>query len=122
MDYLQLFDYIEWDEHEINQTLRSRYAWESGDPNRSTWRVGDASAAFYNYIYLTAVGFTEFDTFRSNQIRAGQLSRESAFLTLRQDNDPNIEDFIEYCNLIDINPEVLAEKVRSLGPCSTRET
>jgi hypothetical protein len=115
MDYQQLFDYIDWDEGHINHVLKSEYEWESGNPNRSTWRVGDASAAFYNYVYLSAVGFTEFDTFRSNQIRAGQLSREAALLNLQRDNTPNISKFVDYCNLIDINPELLAQTIRGIG-------
>ena len=119
MDYQQLFDYIDWDEDHINQVLKSEYDWESGNPNRSTWRVGDASAAFYNYVYLSAVGFTEFDTFRSNQIRAGQLSREAALLNLQRDNNPNISEFVDYCNLIDINPELLAQTIRGIGVSPT---
>jgi glucosamine--fructose-6-phosphate aminotransferase (isomerizing) len=119
MDYQQLFDYIEWDEGHINHVLKSEYSWESGNPNRSTWRVGDASAAFYNYVYLSAVGFTEFDTFRSNQIRAGQLSRETALSNLQRDNNPNVQEFVDYCNLIDIDPELLAQTIRGIGVSST---
>ncbi|WP_213999887.1 hypothetical protein [Arsukibacterium sp.] len=119
MDYQQLFDYIDWDEDHVNQVLKSEYDWESGSPNRSTWRVGDASAAFYNYVYLSAVGFTEFDTFRSNQIRAGQLSREAALSNLQRDNNPNVQEFVDYCNLIDINPELLARTIRGIGVSST---
>ena len=114
MDYVQLFDYINWNEDQVNQVLRSEYDWESAGLNRSTWRVGDASAAFYNYVYLSAVGFTEFDTFRSNQIRAGQLSRAAAFSTLQRDNTPNVDEFVDYCNLIDIDPELLAQTIRSI--------
>ena len=31
----------------------------------------DGTAGFYNYVYHTVAGFTEHDTFRSNQIREG---------------------------------------------------
>ena len=65
------------------------------------------------------MGFTEFDTFRSNQIRAGQLSREAALLNLQRDNNPNISEFVDYCNLIDINPELLAQTIRGIGVSST---
>ena len=47
------------------------YGWERAVDTSSTWRLGDATAPFYNYIYYTVAGFTEHDTFRSNQIREG---------------------------------------------------
>ena len=34
------------------------------------------TAAFYNYIYYTLAGVSEHDTFRSNQIKEGQITRE----------------------------------------------
>lgn len=37
-----------------------------------------ATAPFYSYIYHTIAGFFEFDTLRSNQIRAGHLDRATA--------------------------------------------
>ena len=40
--------------------------------------IGDGTAAFYNYVYQTIAGFTEHDTFRSNQIREGMITREQA--------------------------------------------
>ena len=67
-DYYHIFDYINWNENEVNKIL-DFYGWEKAPDTNCTWRIGDGTAAFYNYIYYTVTGFTEHDTFRSNQIR-----------------------------------------------------
>ena len=67
-----------WDENEIVNTIINEYGWETSPETDTTWRIGDATAAFYNYIYYRIAGFTEHDTFRSNQIREGQITREQA--------------------------------------------
>ena len=72
-DYFHIFDYYRWDENEVNDTLIGKYDWETAIDTTTTWRIGDGTAGFYNYVYYTVAGFTEHDTFRSNQIREGQL-------------------------------------------------
>ena len=71
-DYFHVFDYWRWDENLIEDTL-DLYDWERAPDTQTTWRIGDGTAAFYNYVYHTVAGFSEHDTFRSNQIREGDL-------------------------------------------------
>ncbi|NVO02093.1 MAG: glucosamine 6-phosphate synthetase, partial [Bacteroidetes bacterium] len=71
-DYYHIFDYWRWDE-KIIDTILDQYEWEKAPDTNTTWRIGDGTAAFYNYLYYTVAGFTEHDTFRSNQIREGQI-------------------------------------------------
>ena len=77
-DYYHIFDYWTWEEEKVNSLLINKYNWETAEDTSTTWRIGDGTAGFYNYVYYTVAGFTEHDTFRSNQIREGQLSREKA--------------------------------------------
>lgn len=86
-DYYHIFDYWRWDEKQIDETL-AHYDWERAPDTNTTWRIGDGTAAFYNYIYYTVAGFTEHDTFRSNQIREGDLTREEALLMVEDENRP----------------------------------
>jgi glutamine---fructose-6-phosphate transaminase (isomerizing) len=86
-DYFHVFDYWRWDEKIVDETL-ALYDWEKAPDTNATWRIGDGTAAFYNYIYYTVAGFSEHDTFRSNQIREGQLTREEA-LILTEDEKPS---------------------------------
>jgi hypothetical protein len=101
--WINLFNYVEWNEQEINKTLLEEYNWEVSKDTKSTWRIGDGTASFYNYIYYTMAGFTENDTFRSNQIRQNRLSREEAFKLSIEENKPRFDSIEEYLSLIDIN-------------------
>ena len=98
-----LFDYHSWDEDVINDVLIGEYDWEKAKDSDCTWRIGDGTASFYNYIYMTAAGFTEHDTFRSNQVREGQLSREKALALIETENVPRWGSIREYTQLINID-------------------
>ena len=102
-DYLFLYDYIRWDEREVTDLLRERYNWEISPDTPTTWRIGDGTVAFYNYIYYTVAGFTENDTFRSNQIREGMISRDEALRRVREENQPRFDSIAWYCDTIAID-------------------
>lgn len=99
-DYFHIFDYWRWDERQIDETLLNEYDWEKAPDTRTTWRIGDGTAAFYNYIYYTVAGFTEHDTFRSNQIREGDLSREEAMVLIEDENQPRYPNIKWYLDAI----------------------
>jgi glucosamine--fructose-6-phosphate aminotransferase (isomerizing) len=98
-DYYHIFDYWRWDENIINQTLE-KYEWEKSPDTNTTWRIGDGTAAFYNYIYYTVAGFTEHDTFRSNQIREGDMSREKALELVLDENMPRYQNIKWYLDAL----------------------
>ena len=95
-DFVFFFDYIPWDEKIIMDTLRREYEWEVDGGTTSTWRIGDGTAAFYNYIYYKVAGFTEHDTFRSNQVREGMLTRDEALSLVHEDNKPRYDSLAWY--------------------------
>lgn len=100
---VNLFDYLEWDENHVDNTLINTYDWETDPETKTTWRIGDGTAAFYNYIYYVVAGFTENDTFRSNQIREGMISRDEALQKTREENQPRWASLQWYCNTIGID-------------------
>ncbi len=102
-DYYHLFDFYKWNEEEIDNVLRNEYDWELAVDTPTTWRIGDGTAAFYNYIYRTVAGFTEHDTFRSNQIREGDISRERALELVEQENQPRFENLKWYLDLLGLD-------------------
>ena len=101
-DYFHVFDYWVWDEKVIDETL-DQYNWERSPDTNTSWRIGDATAAFYNYIYYTVAGFTEHDTFRSNQVREGALSREDALSLVEVENQPRYESIKWYLQAVGID-------------------
>jgi asparagine synthetase B (glutamine-hydrolysing) len=102
-DYFSMFDYVHWDEDEINETLIGEYDWETAPDTDTTWRIGDGTAPFYNYIYYMVAGFTEADTFRSAQIREGVMSREQGLALIEKENQPRWESIREYTQMINID-------------------
>lgn len=102
-DYFHVFDYWRWDEKLLEDTLDSEYDWERAPDTQTTWRIGDGTAAFYNYAYYTIAGFTEHDTFRSNQVREGDLTREQALRLVEEENTPRYPNLKWYLDVVGID-------------------
>lgn len=102
-EYFRLFDYIPWEESTVNDVLVNEYGWELSTDTVSTWRIGDGTAPFYNYIYYNVCGFTENDTLRSNQIREGHLERDQALKLVYNDNQPRWESLEWYFDILGMN-------------------
>ena len=101
-DYFHIFDYYTWDENEID-TILEEYNWEKAVDTPTTWRIGDGTAAFYNYVYYTVAGFTEHDTFRSNQIREGDITRDEALKLVKEENRPRYPNIKWYLDALAID-------------------
>lgn len=113
-DYFHLFDYWRWDENTIDTTLINEYDWEKAPDTNTTWRIGDGTAAFYNYIYYTVAGFTEHDTFRSNQIREGDLTREQALVLIEDENRPRYPNIKWYLDSIGMDFTDVIKTINSI--------
>lgn len=113
-DYFQLFDYYPWDENEINSLILTEYDWEKSSDTDSTWRIGDGTAGFYNYIYHTVAGFSEVDTFRSNQIREGMISREIGLNLVKAENVPRFETIRWYLEIIGVDFQEAIKKINGI--------
>lgn len=114
-DYYYLFNYFKWDEKEVNKTLLNLYEWEKSPDTESTWRIGDGAASFYNYIYYTMAGFTEFDTFRSNQIREGDLSRSEALQLIQEENRPRYQSIKWFLDVIGLDFDKTINRINEFG-------
>jgi len=112
--YVNVYDYIKWDETEIVQLLIKTYDWEIAKDTTTTWRIGDGTASFYNYLYYTIAGFSEIDTFRSNQIREGVISREEAIKFAQEENKPRIDSMEWYAETIGFDLEKALEIIHSI--------
>jgi len=98
----------------VNDTLINQYDWETAIDTSTTWRIGDGTAGFYNYVYYTVAGFTEHDTFRSNQIREGQLTREKALELVENENQPRYQNIRWYLDTLGLNFEEVIKIVNSI--------
>lgn len=102
-DYYNLFDFVPWDESDVNRTIVDEFGWENAADSPNTWRIGDGTAPFYNYIYCTVAGFSENDTFRSNQIRNGDIGRAEALEKVMVENIPRIDGLEWYFQRIGLD-------------------
>ena len=102
-DYYSIFDYIAWNQQEIEGTLEHKFGWERSPDTKATWRIGDGTAPFYNYIYHTVAGFSEHDTFRSNQIREGLITRSDGMRYVEEENLPRADSLKWYFDMINID-------------------
>ncbi|AXX90452.1 glucosamine 6-phosphate synthetase [Arcobacter suis] len=113
-DYYHIFDYWTWEENIVNDTLIHQYDWETAIDTSTTWRIGDGTAGFYNYVYYTVAGFTEHDTFRSNQIREEQLTREEALKLVEDENQPRYQNIRWYLDTLGMDFEEVIKIVNSI--------
>lgn len=113
-DYYHVFDYWRWDEQQIDDTLLGQYDWEKAPDTSTTWRIGDGTAAFYNYAYYTVAGFTEHDTFRSNQIREGDITREEALRLVADENQPRYPNLKWYLDVVGVDFEEAVRVVNNI--------
>ncbi len=113
-DYFHIFDYYRWDEDQVNDILIKNYEWETAIDTSATWRIGDGTAGFYNYTYYTVAGFTEHDTFRSNQIREGQLTRKKALELVKEENRPRYQNIRWYLDTIGIDYDLAINAINNM--------
>ena len=113
-DYFHFYDHYRWDEKEIENVILNEYEWETASDTKSTWRIGDGTASFYNYVYFNIAGFSEIDTFRSNQIREGMLTREEGLNLIGEENRPRYESIKWYLEIIGLDFENTIKAINNI--------
>jgi hypothetical protein len=110
-DFVYLWHYIPWAEETIVSTLKNEYNWETSKETSTTWRTDDGFTAFYNYIYLVMQGANEFDGFRSNQIREGILTRDTALKLASEERKPQYEALAWYFDAVGLDGDTVLSAV-----------
>ncbi len=112
--YHLFYEYIPWDEKMIENTIIQQYNWETAQDTGTTWRVGDGTAAFYNYIYYTVAGFSENDTLRSNQIREGLITRDDALRLTEEENRSRPQSLRWYCDTVGVEFGTTIKRINAI--------
>lgn len=113
-DFLYLYNYEPWDEDTINRTLIDGYDWETSPESSNTWRIGDGYTAFINYVYHRVAGFSEYDAFRSHQVRDGVIDRPTAMRLVLQDNKPRLNELRDFARVIGFNLEEVLSRIEEI--------
>ena len=115
-EFIRPFSYIPWNETELESTLRHTYGWSAGEErSASSWRMGDGTAPFYNLMYLIALGMTEHDAMRSNQVRFGLLGRDEALAKLALDNRVNALGVAFYFATVGLDPRWAVDRINDFS-------
>ena len=69
--------------------------------------------AIKNFIYYHFAGFSEFDVFRSNQVRKGVITRDKALQLAAKDNEVDPAILREFGYQIGLNMEETMSKISS---------
>ncbi len=113
-DFIYLYQYLKWDEKTVVDTITNEYGWETSRDTNTTWRIGDSTASFYNYIYYTVAGFSEDDDMLSNMIREGVLTREEALERSIDYAKPRKESLLDYMQTIGLNYSETISKINKI--------
>ena len=65
-------------------------------------------------MYTLVAGFSENDTFRSNQIREGMLTRERALELVYDENKPRYNSLKWYLEIIGLDFREVIKKINSM--------
>ena len=62
-------------------------------------------------------GFSEHDTFRSNQIRAGDITRDKALNLIKEENKPRYENLKWFLDILNLNFEETIKRINLFKLC-----
>jgi len=114
-DFLHLYNYEKWDESLMIKTLNEEYNWTNDiSYGKNQWRMGDGQTAFNNFVYYTLAGFSEYDNFRSNQIREDLITRSEAIKLCEEDNKIKYDTLKNFSEIIGFNLDNVLSKISSL--------
>ncbi len=114
-DFLHLYNYEPWDESLMTKILNEEYDWTNDiSYGKNQWRMGDGQTAFNNFVYYTLAGFSEYDNFRSNQIREGLITRKEALNLCEEDNKIKYDTLKNFSEVIGFNLDNVLSKISSL--------
>jgi hypothetical protein len=111
---INVYNYIGWDEKTIELVLLNEYNWELSPDTPTSWRIGDGTAALYNYIYYSVAGFSEHDCLRSNQIRMGKMTREDGLALIEKENYPRLPSLKWYCDIVGLDLKKVLTTVNNI--------
>jgi len=100
---IQLPSYVDWNENEILETIKTKLDWDKGPDNDSPHHIDCLAAPVSDYLRRKKWGFGKETEKYSAMIRDGQMSKEEALekITVEEhDEEPAaLEFFLEYLNL-----------------------
>lgn len=84
--WVELFNYVEWNEQEILSRIKAELGWESPPEIASSWRFDCRVKHLVDYMYMKTLGMTDKEDFYAKMVREGLMTREDALQRLQSEN------------------------------------
>jgi len=85
INVIRLFDYLRWDEGEVERTIERELGWRKSPEVESSWRFDCRLDYVRRQMYAATVGVTELRDLFSKMIREGMLTRAEALSRLERE-------------------------------------
>lgn len=100
---IRVFDYIEWDQDVIEETLQEETGWQK-PPKDLSWRYDCILEPLLDYTFKKEYGISSAGLYICGLIRAGKVSREEAMRLVEENEDQgrldeNLRSVLEYLNV-----------------------
>lgn len=99
---IRLFDYLPWNEREVEDKAAGHVGWKKSPEVESSWRFDCRLDYVRRKMYAATVGVTELRDLFSKMIREGMMTREEAIDRLRKEDqiDPAVvEDVLRQVDM-----------------------
>lgn len=84
--WVELFNYVEWNEQEIMSRIKSELGWGSPPELKSTWRFDCRVKHLVDFMYMKTLNMTDKDDFYAKMVREGLMTREDALQRLQNES------------------------------------
>jgi hypothetical protein len=84
---IRIFDYLPWDQDEIEKTLKEETGWRKPDQSL-TWRYDCILEPLLDYTFKKDLGISSAGLYLCGLIRSGGISREEALQMMQSNEDP----------------------------------
>ena len=111
IEVIRLFDYIPWNEREVEETAKASLGWEKSPEVESSWRFDCRLDYVRRKMYASTVGVTELRDLFSKMIREGMITRDEAQARLQREDRVEASVIESVLRQIDMTPDDLPTEV-----------
>ncbi len=101
IDTMQYYHYTQYDENAVIGFLND-IGWKIPQNCNSTWRADCSFNELKNFMFKKTSNMTYIDSYLSNMVRSGLISREEALKRAEKEGAISFDRLKEVCNILDI--------------------
>ena len=92
---IHLYDFIDWDQDTIINTITEKMGWKAPDESPTTWRVDCCLVPLVDYLTRKEYGVSKIELGFSTMIRNGKMNRDDAIQKIQQIQSCTSDDQIK---------------------------